>query len=35
MLFNCRQPLTEDMLKPDLELKAQIDSWKTEQMKKN
>merc|ERR1712241_1035842 len=32
--FN-RQPLTEDMLKPDLELKAQIESWKTEQMKKN
>merc|ERR1712008_546508 len=32
--FN-RQPLTEDMLKPDCELKAQIDSWKTEQMKKN
>ena len=36
ILFNdCRQPLTEDMLKPDLELKAQIDSWKTEQMKKS
>jgi len=30
--FN-RQPLTEDMLKPDLELKAQIDKWKTEQMR--
>merc|ERR1712223_699923 len=30
--FN-RQPLTEDMLKPDLELKAQIDNWKTEQMR--
>ena len=36
ILFNnCRQPLTEDMLKPDFELKAQIDSWKTEQMKKS
>jgi len=32
--FN-RQPLTEDMLKPDLELKAQIDRWKLEQMKKS
>merc|ERR1712110_926894 len=32
--FN-RQPLTEDMLKPDLELKAQIDNWKNEQMKKS
>jgi len=28
--FN-RQPLTEDMLKPDLELKKQIETWKTDQ----
>ena len=30
-----RQPLTEDMLEDDLELKRKIENWKQEQRKKH